>query len=95
MRISGQPHPINFGLLQPLGLGPSVLEPNLHLGLGHLERSGEFGPLGDRQILLLFVLGLERGELGGCERRSGFSVGLVFPQMTPERQARLAVEETA
>ena len=54
--VGRDPDSIHLGLLQPLRLGAAVLEPDLHLGLGQLELAGEFGSLGDGQILLLFVL---------------------------------------
>ena len=42
---------------------PSVLEPDLDLGLGELELVGELGSLGDGEVLLLPELLLQRRQL--------------------------------
>ena len=46
-------NPLNLGLLDALGLGAPILEPDLDLGLGELELVGELGSLGDGEVLLL------------------------------------------
>ena len=71
---------LDLGLLEPLGLGPPVLEPDLDLGLGELELGGELGPLGDGQVLLLTELLLQAVQLLGCEGGPGLPVGLVLPK---------------
>ena len=76
----GDPQPLQLGLLQPLRLGPPVLEPDLDLRLGELERGGELGPLGDAQVLLGPELFLQGGELLCGEGGAGLAVGLVLPQ---------------
>jgi len=48
-------NPFDFRLLDPFGLGAPILEPDLDLGLGELELSGEFRPLRDGEVLLLAV----------------------------------------
>ena len=58
-RIGRQSHLVQLGLGQPLGLGPSVLEPDFDLGFAELQLFGELGPLGDGQILLLLELVLK------------------------------------
>ena len=57
--ICGQPHTINFGLSQPLFLGPAILEPDLDLGFSKTESTREFGAFRDGQILLLLELLLQ------------------------------------
>lgn len=69
-----------LGLLEPLGFGPAVLEPDLDLGLCQDEGGGEFRPLGDGEVLLLPELPLQGQELRGGERRARLSVGFVLPQ---------------
>ena len=79
-RRRGKTQPLQFGLLEPLGLGPPVLEPDLDLGLGELELGGELGPLGDRQVLLLPELLLQAVQLLGREGCPWLPVRLVLPQ---------------
>lgn len=67
-------------LLQSLGLGAAVLEPDLHLRLGEAERAGELGALGDGQVLLLAELALQRQQLRGGEGRPRLAVGFVLAQ---------------
>ena len=50
---------LDLRLLQTLGFGPPVLKPNLDLRFGEGEGIGEFGALGDGEILLLVELALE------------------------------------
>ena len=89
-------HPqfLQLGLLEPLGFGASVLEPDFHLGLGQGERSGEFRPLCDGQVLLLPELFLEGHQLLGGERRSRLAVGLVLAQLAAELTARRQFGQT-
>lgn len=53
----------------------------IYLGLGQVKRIGKFGPFGDAQILFLPELLLQVQQLLRGERRPGFSVGFVFPQV--------------
>jgi len=71
---------LHLSLLQSLGLGSAVLEPDLHLGLRQGQHGGELGPLGDGQVLLLEELPLQGQELGGGEGGPGLAVGFVFSQ---------------
>lgn len=75
-----------LGLLEPLGFGPPVLEPDLDLGLCQGQGGGEFGPLGDGEVLLLPELPLQGQELRRGERRARLSVGFVLPQRTAGTQ---------
>lgn len=72
---------LDLGLLETLGLGPSVLEPDLHLRLRQPQRGGELRPFGDAQVLLLPELLLQREQLLCCEGGAGLPVGLVLPQV--------------
>ena len=76
----GDSQPLKLRLLQPLRLGPPVLEPDLDLCLGELERGRELCPLGDAQVLLGPELLLQGGELLRGEGRARLPVGLVLPQ---------------
>lgn len=58
----------------PLELVASVLEPDLHLGLGQVERAGELGSLGYGEVLLLAKLALQGQQLRGSEGRARFTV---------------------
>lgn len=71
-----------FCLLQPLGFGSPVLEPDFDLGLRQTEGTGELCALGDGKVLLLAELPLQGQQLGRGEGGPGFSVGLVFSQWT-------------
>ena len=84
-RGGGEPHPLNLRLLEPLGLGPPILEPDLHLGLGELQVAGELCTLWDGEILLLIVFLLQGVQLLSGERCSWFPVGFMLPQHTLER----------
>lgn len=79
-----QPQLLQLCLLQSLRLGPSVLEPDLHLGLGQPQRTRELRPLGDAQVLLVPELLLEGQELLGGEGRSRFPVGFVLAEGAPD-----------
>lgn len=72
---------LQLSLLQPLRLGPSVLEPDLHLGLGQTQRRRELGPLRNAQVLLLPELLLQRQELLRGERGPRLAVRLVLAQV--------------
>lgn len=69
-----------LSLLEPLGFGPAVLEPDLDLCLCQGEGGREFRPLSDGEVLLLLELPLQGQELRGGERCARLSVGLVLPQ---------------
>jgi len=71
---------LHLGLLEPLGFGAAVLEPDLDLGLGQRQRGGELGPLGDGQVPLVLELPLQRQQLRTAEGRAGLAVGFVRPQ---------------
>lgn len=75
---------LQLSLLQSLGLGAPVLEPDLHLGLGQTQRRRELGPLCDAQVLLLPELLLQRQELLRGEWRPRFAVRLVLTQIALE-----------
>lgn len=75
----GQFKLFQLGLLQSLGFGPPVLEPNFDLSLRQVERVGELGSLSDGEVLLLAKLALQRQQLGGSEGRARFPVVFVFP----------------
>lgn len=68
-------------------LGASVLEPRLHLGIGHLQSAGQCRSLRGRQILLLVEALLQLGHLDareGCAwlfplRRRAILVGMSDP----------------
>ncbi len=62
-RFGSQFELFQLGLLQTLGLGPSVLEPDLNLGLCEGEGGGEFCSLGNGQVLFLSELSLQGQEL--------------------------------
>ena len=72
-----------LSLCNPLLLGPPVLEPDLDLGVAQLELLGELCPLGDGEVALGFVLGLQQLQLLAGERSPGFPVRPVFPQDWP------------
>jgi len=90
--VGGQPHLVNLGLLESLGLGPTVLEPDFDLRFRQLEVLGELGPLGDGQVLLLLELVLQGEELLGGERGSGLAIGLVLAEVAAEGKPRVAAE---
>lgn len=71
---------LEFCLLQPLGLGSPVLEPDLDLGLRQVEGTGELRALGNGEVLLLAELPLQREQLRRGEGGPGLSVRLVFSQ---------------
>jgi len=64
-----------------LPLGPPVLEPYLHLGLGERQRQRQVEPLAHRQVPRRLELVLQRHQLFVRERRSGatrFAAASVF-----------------
>lgn len=75
----------HLGLLQSFGFGPSVLEPDLYLCFSQAERAGEFGTLGDGEVLLLSELALQCQQLSRCERSARLSIRLVFSERTSVR----------
>ena len=77
---------VNLGLRDPLGLGPSVLEPDLHLGLGQIKLSSEVRSLGDGEVALLVEFLFQLVELLVGEGSPGLPVRLVFPQSALERE---------
>lgn len=58
-----------------------TLYDDIYLGLGQVKRIGKFGPFGDAQILFFPELFLQVQQLLRGERRPGFPVGFVFPQI--------------
>lgn len=78
-RFTGHLQLLELGLLEPLGFGSPVLEPDLDLGLREAERAGELGPFRDGQVLFLPEPALKRQELGRTERGPRLPVRLVFP----------------
>lgn len=84
--FSSQLQFLQLGFVQPFGLGASVLEPDLHLRLGEAQRAGELGALGDRQVLLLAELPLQRQQLRRGERGARLAVGLVLAQVARRRR---------
>ena len=58
------------------------LEPNLDLCLRQLQTRRELGSLGNRQILLLLKLLLEREQLLCGERRARLAIVLVLAKQT-------------
>lgn len=72
---------LDFRLLQPLGLGPTILKPNFHLCLGETQRWRELCPLRDAQVLLLPELLLQRQQLLCGEGSARLAVRLVFAQI--------------
>ena len=78
---------VHLRLGQPLGLGPPVLEPDLDLGLAQLQLVGKLRSLGNRQVLFLLELILERHQLLGGEGSPRLPVGLVLSQMAPQGKA--------
>jgi hypothetical protein len=66
-------------------ISPSILEPDLDLGLGELELVGELCPLRDGEVLLLAELLLQGVQLLGGEGGAGLPVGLVLPQGAAQR----------
>ena len=83
-RGRGEPQPLQLGLLQPLGLGASVLKPDFDLSLCELELGRELCSLRYRQVLLLPELLLQGVELLGGEGCPGLPVGFMLPQGTAE-----------
>lgn len=79
-RLGRQLQLLQLGLLQPLGLGPAVLKPDLDLRLSEAQAAGELGALGDGQVLLLAELALQGQQLRGREGRPRLAVGLVLAQ---------------
>lgn len=62
---------LQFGGKLPLPLVTTVLEPDLHLGLGQREREGQVEPLAHRQVSRRLELVLEGDQLLVSERRPG------------------------
>jgi hypothetical protein len=87
-RACGHLHLLDLRLLEPLGLGATVLEPDLDLGLGEVEVGAELCPLGDGKVLLLAELLLQRHELLRRERGARFPVRLVLPEVALEAARR-------
>lgn len=72
---------LDFRLLQPLGLGATILKPNFHLCLGETQRWRELCPLRDAQVLLLPELLLQRQQLLCGEGSARLAVRFVFAQI--------------
>ena len=58
---------VHVRLLDPLVLGAPVLEPDLDLRLGQVERLGELEAPGSRDVLVALVLQFEPQRLVGRE----------------------------
>ena len=71
---------LEFSLLEALGLGPPVLEPDLDLSFGEVERGGELGTFGYREVLLLAEFALKSEKLWRGEGSPGLPVRLVLPE---------------
>lgn len=76
---------LHLGLLQSLGFGPSVLEPDLYLCFSQAERAGELGTLSDGEVLLLTELALKRQELSCREWSARLTIRLVLSERTCAR----------
>ena len=85
-RVGRESDFVQLGLGQPLVFRSPVLEPDLDLGLAQLQLVGKLRSLGNRQVLFLLELILERHQLLGGERGPGLPVSFVLPQVALERQ---------
>lgn len=72
----------------PLPLVPAVLKPDLHLGLGELQRSRQPGPLGAAQVALQVERGLQLEDLTAAEHGAGLFLSRHF-DVTWEEEKRL------
>lgn len=72
-------------LLQSLGFGPSVLEPDLYLCFSQAEGAGELSTLCDGEVLLLTKLALQRQKLSRCEWSARLTIRLVLSERTCAR----------
>ena len=86
-RVGRESDFVQLGFCQPLVFCSPVLEPDLDLGLAQLQLVGKLRSLGNRQVLLLLELILERHQLLGGEGSPGLAVGLVLSQMAPQGKA--------
>lgn len=77
-------NPLQLRLLQSLRLGATILEPDLDLNFCEFEIGGEFGPLGDGEVLLLAVFLLQRVELLGREGGAGLAIWFVLSKVASE-----------
>ena len=69
-RPMGHVRCVELGGDLPLPLVPSVLKPNLHLGLGEVQLHGQSGPLRGRKVSLHIESGLELVNLGSRKHRT-------------------------
>jgi len=83
-RTGGHAQLFQFGLLKSFRLCSSVLEPDFHLSFCQRQRSAEFRPLGNRQVLLLAKLLLQRHQLLSGERRTRLTVRFVLAQLAAQ-----------
>ena len=87
--VGRQPDLVDLGLLKPLGLGSSVLEPDFHLSFGQLQVLGKFRSLGDGKVLLLLELVLQGEELLRGEGGPRLPVSLVLAEVAAKRKPRV------
>lgn len=74
-----------------LPFGPSILEPDLHLGLGQLQLEREVQPLAHGQVSRSLELVLQPNQLlvrEGRSRSSGFTAGVAAASAAPATTAR-------
>ena len=86
-RVGRESDFVQLGFCQPLVFCSPVLEPDLDLGLAQLQLVGKLRSLGNRQVLFLLELILERHQLLGGEGSPRLPVGLVLSQMAPQGEA--------
>lgn len=79
-RFSSQFDFLKFSLMQSLGFGTAILEPDLHLSLCKREWAGKLSTLSNRQVLLLVEFVLKCQQLSCGKRCAWFAVGLVLTQ---------------
>ena len=76
---------ISLSFFQSLGLGSSVLEPDLDLGVSQLQILGNLETLLNSEVSPLLILLLQHSQLMVGEGCSWFSIRFVFLQGTFQR----------